>query len=172
LKLRRKIMETLAQHGFQIQGLNFHVTVKVEKFKLGSLVPYEVLESFHNKFLVEGMDQIIQLMIGGNVDYWDTGNARTGVGTDATGENENQTGLIAADSYKAMDALYPNVGTSKTIIFKSTYTGALANCSWQEYIVDSGSVTHYTLLRIASDKGTKASGETWTLQITCVLANP
>ena len=171
--LKRKIISALANHGFAIQGLSMRVTVRVEKFKQGSIKPYQILESHHNKFLVEGMEQLKALMIGTNTDYYDNGNARTGVGNDNTAEDEAQTGLIGGSSeYKAMDVTYPNVGTSKTIIFKSTYASAEGNFAWEEYIVDNGAADDDTLLRIVSSKGTKSAGETWSLQITCVLANP
>jgi len=66
--------------------------------------------------------------------------------------------------FKAMDAGYP-ARVDQTSEWRSTYAGTDANFSWQEFTVDNGATAALNLNRRIADKGTKASGETWTLSL-------
>jgi hypothetical protein len=169
--LKRSLIKYLAENGFTIQGLSMHVTCKVEKFKEGQKTPYEVLESHHNKFLVTGMNELFHLVIGSSANHFSEAKSEIGVGTDATAEDEVQTDLIGTPSYKAMDTGFPTHAVDKQAIFKSIFGISDGNQSWQEFVIKQTD-SSVCLVRIVADKGTKSSGETWTVTITCILANP
>lgn len=172
MKLARRVMIWLAEHGFLISGLNMRAIIRIEKYREGEKVPYTVLTTHHNKFLITGMNQIWHLVVHSSVAHYEETEARVGTGTDATAEDEAQTGLIANPVYKGMDAGYPVHTTNKTCVFKGTFGAADANQLWTEFVVDNGAISGISLVRIVSNKGTKVVGETWILQITCALANP
>jgi len=173
MNLKRSVVRYLAENGFPIQGLSMHITLKVEKFKEGQSTPYSVLESHHNKFLVEGMNHLWELAVGVASAHWDEANARIGVGDGNDTDDEALTGLQGTNkSYHAMDTGFPTHATDKQAVFKAIFATDEGNQSWQEFTVDNGGTSGMDLLRIVADKGTKSSGETWTVTITAILANP
>jgi peroxiredoxin len=98
---------------------------------------------------------------------WDNTHAYLGVGDSATAAVATQTGLQAATNktYKAMDSTFPTRAT-QVCTWQATFASGDANYSWQEYtVVNASSDTGKNLNRVCADKGTKASGETWTLQL-------
>jgi hypothetical protein len=89
------------------------------------------------------------------------------VGDSNAAESATQTGLQAATNktYKAMDATYPQ-RSNQTAEWRATFGSAEANYAWEEYtVVNAASDTGKNLNRKISSKGTKASGETWTLSL-------
>lgn len=122
----------------------------------------------HNLGLNEGLAELIDLAIGaGTPTAWDNSNAYLGVGDSSTAASASQTGLQASTNklYKAMDSTYPQ-RSSQTAEWRSTFGSAEANFQWYEFSVSNGSDdTGVNLNRKVEDKGTKASGETWTLAL-------
>ncbi len=121
-----------------------------------------------NIALNEGLQELIDIVCGlGTPTKWDNTNARLGVGDSNTAENATQTGLQAATNkiYKAMDTSYP-ARTNQTAEWRATFGTSDANYAWEEYtVVNAASDTGKNLNRKISSKGTKASGETWTLSL-------
>jgi hypothetical protein len=119
--------------------------------------------------LNEGLAELIDIICGlGTPTKWDASNARLGVGDSNTAPAATQTGLQAVTNktFKAMDSNYP-ARTNQSVEFRSTFANGDANYSWQEYtVVNAASDTGKNLNRCISDKGMKASGETWTLSLT------
>jgi hypothetical protein len=124
----------------------------------------------HNLALNEGLQLLIGLIAGTTGDTgsaWDNTHAYLGVGDSATAAVATQTGLQAATNktYKAMDSTFPTRAT-QVCTWQATFASGDANYSWQEYtVVNASSDTGKNLNRVCADKGTKASGETWTLQL-------
>ena len=101
----------------------------------------------------------------GTTTKWDNGDARLGVGSVATAPAASQTDLLdATPTWKAMDATYPQ-RSAQTAEWRATFGSAEANEAWEEYAVDNGAAAHKLLNRCTSSKGTKVSGETWTLSL-------
>jgi len=119
-----------------------------------------------NVALNVGLQYLIDCICGiGTTTKWDNANARLGVGSDATAADPTQTDLLdATPTWKAMDATYPQRAT-QVAEWRSTFGSADANEAWNEFAVDNGATAHKLLNRKVEAKGTKASGETWTLSL-------
>ncbi len=121
-----------------------------------------------NLALNEGLGELIDLICGlGSPTKWDNANARLGVGDSNTAADATQTGLQAATNktFKAMDATWPQ-RTNQTVEWRATFGSTEANYNWQEYtVVNASNDTGKNLNRKVADKGTKVSGETWTLSL-------
>jgi hypothetical protein len=121
-----------------------------------------------NIALNEGLAELIDIICGlGTPTKWDAANARLGVGDSNTSEAATQTGLQASTNktFKAMDANYP-ARTNQTAEWRATFGGDDANYAWEEYtVVNASTDAGKNLNRKAASKGTKASGETWTLSL-------
>lgn len=137
----------------------------------GAHEPYETVESEGNLALNEGLNLIWSLVCGGAGTPYNNANARIGVGDSSTAATVAQTDLQAATNklYKAMDATFPTFGTLQKATFKSSFTGAEANFTWNEWTVDNGAVDGINLNRKVENLGTKAGG-TWTLTVDLTLA--
>jgi hypothetical protein len=132
-----------------------------------AFVAAEEFES--NVALNEGLQGVIKLIWGlaSPPTAWDNSNARLGVGDSNTAESASQTGLQAATNktYKAMDSGYP-ARTNQTAEWRATFGSGDANYAWEEYtVVNAADDTGVNLNRKISSKGTKVSGETWTLSL-------
>jgi hypothetical protein len=138
----------------------------------------EVIEKFPEAFLGtedykdnvalnEGISLLIDLIAGtGAGTPWNAANAYIGVGDSTTSESADQTGLLGTNKlYKAMDSGYPQK-SGTTCIWRSTFGPNDANFAWNEFTVANGSSdAAVNLNRKVVSKGTKASGETWTLEL-------
>lgn len=151
----RKVYETL-RNGASINEV-------IQRFNLQP----DVNITEHNTALNEGLQELIDIICGlGSPTKWDNTNARLGVGDSNTAEDASQTGLQGTNkAYKAMDSGYPT-RDGQTAKWRATFNGDEANFSWQEFtVVNASDDTGKNLNRKVADKGTKSSGETWTLEL-------
>ena len=98
--------------------------------------------------------------------------AYLGVGDSSTAESAAQTGLQAASNklYKAMEASYPS-RSGQTVTWRSVFGSSDANFAWNEFTVANGnSDASVNLNRKVSSQGTKASGQTWTLDLSITFS--
>jgi len=135
--------------------------------------PYEVIEGEDNCLLNSGIDEIWDLVTGavsGASHIFDNSHAQIGVGDSSTAANATQTDLQAAanKTYKGMEAAYPT-STAQKITCKSSFGSAEANYVWSEWVLKQ-STSSKCVNRKVSSMGTKASGSTWTLEITVTLS--
>jgi hypothetical protein len=103
----------------------------------------------------------------GTPTKWDSTNARLGVGDSNTAAAATQTGLQAETNktYKAMDANYLQ-RSNQTVEWRATFGSSDANYAWEEFtVVNAADDSEKNLNRKVASKGTKASGETWTLSL-------
>jgi hypothetical protein len=141
-----------------------------EDFRAGK--PYEVSEFEGNLLLNEGIQTMWDLIIAsGTPAAYSNANARIGVGDSSAAEAATQTGLQASTNktYKAMESGYPS-RTNQTVTFRSVFGADDANYAWAEFTIDNGSTPDKNLNRKVSDQGTKASGQTWTVDIAVTLS--
>ena len=134
--------------------------------------PFEIKEVDGNLGLNEGLQEMINLLVGaGTPTTYANANARLGVGDSTTAAAATQTDLQAATNklYKAVDATYPTVA-SQTVTWRTTFVSAEANYAWQEYTVDNGATAAKNLNRKVSSLGTKLSGQTWVLDLQITFA--
>ena len=133
---------------------------------------YDVTEVHGNLMLNEGIAELWDLAIGaGSPTQFNNANARLGVGDSSTAEAASQTDLQAATNktYKAMSATYPQ-RSAQTVTWRAVFNSAEANYAWNEFCVDNGGTALKTLNRKVSAQGTKASGQTWTLDLSITLS--
>ena len=120
----------------------------------------------NNLALNVGLQNLINIICGiGSTTLYNNANARLGVGSDATAASAAQTDLLdASPTWKSMDATYPQ-RSGQTAEWRATFGSGDANEAWNEYAVDNGATAHILLNRKVESKGTKSSGETWTLSL-------
>jgi len=137
-------------------------------YKLGRC--YSRSEIDGNLLLNGGIGNALDLLCGlATPTAYDNGNARLGVGESTTAASATQTGLQGSSkTYKAMESGYPQ-RSAQTVTFRSVFGGTDANYAWQEFVIDNGTAAE-ALNRKVSDQGTKASGQTWTLDLLFTLS--
>ncbi len=127
-----------------------------------------------NLALREGLYLLTGLISGIDTSSakWDASNAYLGVGDSSASEDASQTGLQGTNkTYKGMDTGYPQraaneSATEQYVEWRATLGANDANYAWNEFTVANGnSDTAKNLNRKVASKGTKASGETWTLSL-------
>lgn len=122
-----------------------------------------------NILLNEGISEIWKLVIGSSTATFTNTTAQIGVGSSTVAENATQTDLQDTSAvYVGMDAGYPTV-TNQTVEFRSTFDGNTANFAWEEFSVKH-STSAINLNRKVTSKGTKVSGETWTVSLKITLS--
>jgi len=139
---------------------------KTEDYKLGKK-PYAIERFEGNIGLQEGRQELIDLICGlGAPTAWNNANARLGVGNSNTAEDETQTGLLGASkAFVGMEATYPS-RTAQTVEFRSVFGDGVAEFAWEEFtVVNAADDTGKNLVRKIISKGTKGTGETWTLSL-------
>ena len=137
----------------------------------GRMLPAQSEIDF-NLLLNEGITALLNLLIGNAETNFGNSNAYLGVGDDNTAESAAQTGLVAATNklYKAMEASYPQI-SGQGATWRSVFGSSDANFDWNEFTVANGnSDAADNLNRKVSAQGTKASGQTWTLDLTITFS--
>ena len=138
----------------------------------GNILPAEVTFE-KNLLLAEGIGEMLDLFCGlGSPTAFSNANAYIGVGDSTTAESAAHTGLQASTNklYKAMAATYPQ-RSGTTVTFQAEFGGTDANFSWQEFTVANGnSDAAKNWNRKVSNQGTKASGQTWTIQLQVTIS--
>jgi hypothetical protein len=132
---------------------------------IGKVLPGEsVFEG--NVLLNEGIALMLSLLTGGAGTSYSNANAYLGVGESTTAAAASQTGLQGSSkTFKGMESSYPSI-SGQTVTFRAVFGSADANNAWQEFtVVNSNSDTGVNLNRRVLDQGTKASGQTWTLDL-------
>jgi hypothetical protein len=148
-------------------GLPTHIALR--RFK-NRLIGIETIRG--NLALNEGIQLLLEIISGIDTtsNKWDNTHAYLGVGDSNTTASATQTGLQGTNkTFKGMDTGYPQ-RSNQTLEWRATYGTTEGNHSWQEFtVVNASDDTGKNLNRKVEDKGTKASGETWTLslKITC-----
>lgn len=125
-----------------------------------------------NLMLNEGIQLMLDLLIGAAGTPYSNANAYLGVGDSSAAEGATQTGLQAASNktYKAMEAAYP-ARTNQSLAFQSVFGADDANYAWNEFtVVNGNSDAGVNLNRKVSAQGTKASGQVWTLTLTLTVS--
>ncbi|MEM3379133.1 MAG: hypothetical protein QXL91_08000 [Candidatus Bathyarchaeia archaeon] len=153
------------------------VKYRVIKRRVGEAKPYVVDETEHNCFLVEGMNEMWNLILGLTATPFNSTNAYIGVGDGTAAEDESHTGLQGTNKYyKGMASGYPkgpaDAGDKKAV-FRSVFANGEAEFAWNEVTVANGnSDAAKNMLRIVASKGTKPSGEEWTAEVEVQFQNP
>jgi len=145
------------------------------------MAPREVLEGGPNLITTNGLNRVMNLLIGSGQAATNT-SARIGVGNSTTAAAVGQTDLQASAGssnryFQVMDATFPSV-SGAVATFKATFGTSDGNFAWEEWCVDIGTptvsagttVNALMLNRKVQSFGTKASGASWVLTVTCTLS--
>lgn len=131
-----------------------------------------VSEFSGNLLLNEGIAVLLDLACGlASPTAFNNASARIGVGDSNAAAAATQTDLQASTNktYKAMESGYPN-RAAQTVTFRSVFGSGDANYAWAEFAVDNGAGEAKTLNRKVSDQGTKAAGQTWTVDVAITVS--
>jgi hypothetical protein len=153
---------TIEQVGYNIDWTIARYASALDVLKTN---PYDVSHIHGNLLLNEGITALLNLLTGGAETAFNNAGAYIGVGDSNTAASASQTGLQAASNktYKAMQATYPII-SSQSVTFRSQFTTSEANYAWEEFTIANGnSDSADNLNRKVSAQGTKASGQTWTI---------
>ena len=134
--------------------------------------PYEKSVIEGNLLLNEGIALLWDLGIGAGGTAWDNTNAHIGVGDSSTAEDATQTGLQATTNkaYVGMETSYPS-RSDQSVTWRAVFDGSTGNFDWNEFTVADGTDdTATNLNRKVSAQGTKASGQTWTVDLQITLS--
>lgn len=158
------------------EGMKFHTKFIVRKYEndeaFAKDLPYAESVVERNLLLNTGIAEVLNLISGnGTPTAFDNANARIGVGDSTAAAAATDTGLQAATNtaFAGMEAGYPQV-SGQTITFRAVFGTAAANFDWQEFTVDNGAAAGVSLNRRVSSQGTKASGQTWTVDVAITLS--
>lgn len=133
---------------------------------------YAIEEFDGNMLLNEGITELLNLLIGGTATAFNNANTRIGVGDSSTAAAATQTGLQASTNkaYSPMDATYPQV-SGQTVTFRATFGSGVAAFAWNEFtIVNSADDTGKNLCRKVEAHGSKASADTWVVQVQITIS--
>jgi len=126
-----------------------------------------------NLLLNEGIAELWDLVIAsGTPTAFSNANAYIGVGDSSTAAAASQTGLQASTNkaYVGMEAGYPS-RSNQTVTWRAVFGTSTGNFAWQEFTVANGnSDSADNLNRVVSNQGTKASGQTWTVDVAITLS--
>lgn len=116
---------------------------------------------------------LAKAMIGASFTALNNANAHIGIGDSTTAANKSQTDLQASTNktYIGMDATYPTISGS-AVTFQVTAGSAVANYVWNEFLIcDASPGTAWArFVQTVNGGVAKASGQTWTLQVTATMA--
>lgn len=143
----------------------------VRDAQTGAMLPAES-EFDGNLLLNEGIQEMWDLICGiGSPTAYSNANAQIGVGDSSAAESASQTDLQAATNktWKGMESGYPS-RTNQTVTFRSVFGGSDANYAWNEFSVRNGAARDRNMNRKVSSQGTKASGQTWTVDVAITLS--
>jgi len=151
--------------------INYSTKWTINRFKndddFKKNLPYSVSEIKGNLLLNEGITALLNLLSGAAEDAFNNTNANIGVGDSTTEAAATQTGLQAVTNklYKGMETGYPSI-SGQAITFRSVFGSTEGNFAWQEFTAASGtSDSADNLNRRVDDQGTKAAGQTWTIDL-------
>ena len=129
--------------------------------------PYEEKRIEGNLLLNEGVTALLNLLTGAAETAFNQTNTYIGVGDSNTAAADTQTELQASTNkaWVQCDGSYPSI-SNQTVTWRGVFGDGVAEFAWEEFTVNSSGAANDTgdnLNRKTSSEGTKASGQTWTL---------
>ncbi len=142
-----------------------------EDYKNGK--PYEVSVIDGNLLVNEGINYILTMIATDAKTGTPFSNANahlivgTGTGAESAGDTE---ATFTSGVKKPMMTGYPTYGTDQKITWKASFDGDSANQAWNEFGVLNAASSGKLLNRKKSSQETKASGQTWELELSITLS--
>ena len=156
-----------------INSKTWAVTSTVEKWDKADdralgLPPNDTVSVEDNLLVNEGIQLLLDLLIGAGGTAFNNANSYIGVGDSTTAASAAQTGLQASSNkdYQAMESSFPS-RSSQTVTWKAVWGSSEGNFAWNEWSIANGNSDSGTNLnRKVASLGTKSSGSEWTLTVT------
>jgi hypothetical protein len=145
----------------------WNVTAVVEKWNSAGdheagLPPDDVVSAKDNLLLNDGINLMLDLLIGAGGTAFTNGNSFIGVGDSTAAAAATQDALQASG--------YPSV-VAQTVTFRSIWASGDGNFAWNEWTIsNSNSDSGTNLNRKVAALGTKAAGSSWTLTVTITVS--
>lgn len=135
-----------------------------------ALQPDDTVEAAGNALLNEGINRLLNLLIGGGGTAYSNANAQIGVGNSTAAVNASQSDLQggANTAWASMDSGFPSIA-AQTVTFKSTFADGVANFAWNEWSIRNGAGANENLNRKVVSLGTKAGG-VWSLTVSITVS--
>ncbi len=154
----------------------WQVEAKVEKWdraedRAAGLAPNDTLVAEDNLLVNEGIQLLLDLLIGAGGTAYNNSNSYIGVGDGTTAAAATQNALQGSSvDYQAMEATYPS-RTDQTVTWRAVWGSGEGNFAWNEWtIANANSNSGTNLNRKVASLGTKSSGSEWTLTVTITVA--
>lgn len=137
---------------------------QLQKFRDGDLEPYETLELGLNGVTTIGCNNLADVMSGLGGVPLSAANSFIGVGDNNAAFNVAQTDLQSPLNKirKPMMSGFPS-RSAQTLTYRSNFTTAEANYSWEEWGIFWNLVGASMVSRRVQSIGTKTSSDNWTL---------
>jgi len=141
-----------------------------EDYEAGRSYSSSIVEQ--NLLLNEGIQLMLDLLIGAGGTAFTNATSYLGVGDSSTAAAATQTALQASTNkaYVGMESTYPS-RSNQTLSFRAIFDGDTGNFDWEEFTVaNSNSDAGVNLNRKVDSQGTKAAGQIWTLDLTVTIS--
>ena len=160
-----------------ISSKTWDVTATVEKWDaeadhLAGLPADDVVAVKDNLLLNDGINLLLDLLIGAGGTPYNAGNSYIGVGDSTNSAAATQSALEASSnkSFKGMESSFPQVA-GQTVTWKAVWASGDGNFAWNEWTIsNSNSDSGTNLNRKVAALGTKAAGSSWTLTVTITVS--
>tara|TARA_B000000460_G_C21400458_1_gene342160 strand:- start:238 stop:735 length:498 start_codon:yes stop_codon:yes gene_type:complete len=160
-----------------ISSKTWDVTATVEKWDaeadhLAGLPADDVLAVKDNLLLNDGINLLLDLLIGAGGTPYNNGNSYIGVGDSTNSAAATQDSLEASSNknFQGMESGFPQV-SGQTVTWKAVWASGNGNFAWNEWTIsNSNSDSGTNLNRKVASLGTKAAGSSWTLTVTITVS--
>ena len=160
-----------------ISSKTWDVTATVEKWDaeadhLAGLPADDVVAVKDNLLLNDGINLLLDLLIGAGGTPYNAGNSYIGVGDSTNSAAASQTALEASSNknFQGMESGFPQV-SGQTVTWKAVWASGDGNFAWNEWTIsNSNSDSGTNLNRKVAALGTKAAGSSWTLTVTITVS--
>ena len=160
-----------------ISSKTWDVTATGEKWDaeadhLAGLPADDVVAVKDNLLLNDGINLLLDLLIGAGGTPYNAGNSYIGVGDSTNSAAATQDALEASSnkSFKGMESSFPSV-SGQTVTWKAVWASGDGNFAWNEWTIsNSNSDSGTNLNRKVAALGTKAAGSSWTLTVTITVS--
>ena len=139
---------------------------------LAGLPADDVLAVKDNLLLNDGINLLLDLLIGAGGTAYTNGNSYIGVGDSTNSAAASQTALEASSnkSFMGMESSFPS-RSAQTVTWKAVWASGDGNFAWNEWTIsNSNSDSGTNLNRKVASLGTKAAGSSWTLTVTITVS--
>lgn len=121
---------------------------------------------FNNVLLNEGITRLLNLLVGGGGTAYTSAASELGVGDSSAAAVATSTGLLSTANtfYVAVSSI---TIAGQAVTWRGVFSSGVGNFNWREFTIVNSTTNNAgeNLNRAVSNQGTKAAGQTWTLDL-------